>query len=117
MSILWQIKFEEFRLNCKYLHEYRESCIIGNRETWLGDYITNSIVEIDGFNLVRCDRTEELGKSRGGRGVAVYISEKWCKNSTIKKQLYSCHIELIGWISPFIYNLDLSLTQVCLNQI
>ena len=37
-----------------------------------------------------------------------YLSFKLVKYSKHKHK---------GWISPFIYNLDLSLTQVCLNQI
>ena len=110
-------KIEELRLDCKYLHEYRESCIIGITETWLGDYITDSAVEIDGFNLVRCDRTKESGKSRGG-GVALYISEKWCKNITIKKQLCSRDIELMCLsLRPYYLPREISNIFVCILYI
>jgi hypothetical protein len=52
-------------------------------------------MDVVGFHLVRCDRTEQSGKSRGG-GVAWFINEGWCSNITIKKSMCSTDIELLS---------------------
>ncbi len=39
---------------------------IGITETWLNDTIDNSLIEIDGYNIHRADRTEASGKRGGG---------------------------------------------------
>ena len=101
-------KIDELRLQCRYLNEFRESCIIGITETWLEESISDSFVEIDGFQLIRWDRSKESRKSKGG-GVALYINEKWCQNITVKKQLCSPDIELLSIsIRPFYLPRELS---------
>ena len=48
--------------------------IIGVTETWLTDSINNSLVELDGYNLFRFDRTLESRKNSGG-GLIIYYKE------------------------------------------
>ena len=88
-------KIDEFCGNCRYLCEYREACLLGITETWLNPTIPDSVMDVNGFQLVRCDRTDESGKSRGG-GVAWYINESWCSNITIKDSICSNNIELLS---------------------
>lgn len=42
-------------------------------ETWLHKGIPDLAVEIEGFSLIRADRTELSGKDRGG-GLCMYVS-------------------------------------------
>lgn len=44
--------------------------VISFSETWLKSYNTSKSVEIDGYNLVRCDR-----RMRKSGGVAIYLKE------------------------------------------
>ena len=54
--------------------ERSKAHIIGLSETWLGDHIPTNLLEIQGYNLTRVDRSwgdENLGVKRCG-GVALY---------------------------------------------
>lgn len=95
-------KIDELRTDCRYLYEYRESCIIGITESWLDCSIPNSAMDINGFNLVRNDRVPELcGKKKGG-GVALYINDRWCNNICVKKSICTPDIELLSVsVRPF----------------
>ena len=44
-------------------------------ETWLRDCIEDSHVTIDGFSLIRGNRTEQSEREKGG-GVCVYVKNK-----------------------------------------
>ena len=50
-------------------HSNCEICILS--ETWLTSAVSDEYIEIDGYNLMRLDRNEDLGKKRGG-GLVVY---------------------------------------------
>lgn len=43
-------------------------------ETWLWDVITNNLVEIDGYKLVRADRHNTSQFTRGG-GICMFIKD------------------------------------------
>ena len=88
-------KVDELRACCKYLTDYRNSCIICLTETWLDPSVSDSFVEIEGFHLIRHDRNEQSGKSRGG-GLCIYVNEKWCKNLKIVNSICDPNIELIS---------------------
>ena len=87
-------KIDELRANCKYLHEYREACVIGLVETWLESNIPDSAMDVEGFKLLRCDRNEQSGKLRGG-GVALLINELWCNNIQIRRSECTKDYELL----------------------
>ena len=88
-------KADELRVNCRYLYEYRDSCVLGLCETWLDENIPNPTLEVNNFTLFRCDRNKRItGKTRGG-GIAIYINERWCNNYSINKQLCTPDIELL----------------------
>ncbi|KAK0133035.1 hypothetical protein N1851_031594 [Merluccius polli] len=82
-------KMEELRVNSKICFEYRESSVMVFTETWLHQDIPDSLIRLDGFSLIRADRTELSGKSRGG-GVCLFVNDSWCKNYTWERSK-SCH--------------------------
>ena len=47
-------------------------------ETWLNKNISNSLVKIDGFNLVRADREPDTSGKGRGSALCLYINSKWC---------------------------------------
>ena len=85
---------EELETLTRYMNEYRDSCLLAFTETWLNESIPDSAVEIPLFDLVRGDRTEESGKTRGG-GTCLYINKKWCRNWSVKDVVCTPDIELI----------------------
>ena len=94
-------KIDELRGNCRYLHEYREACILGLTETWLTPDINDGFVDVNGFKIIRSDRTSDSGKCRGG-GVALYINERWANNISIKDNLCTPDVELLSVsVRPF----------------
>lgn len=75
-------KMEELCVNSKVCFEYRTSSSMVFAETWLHQNIPNAASELEGFSLVRADRSVQSGKRRD-RGIAVYVSNDWCKQYTI----------------------------------
>ncbi|KAG1655026.1 hypothetical protein GQR58_024747 [Nymphon striatum] len=65
-------------------------------ETWLKEIHQDDHVNIDGFKILRGDRTEESGR-KGGGGVCLYINESYChpNNSVIKSHSCSPNIEIL----------------------
>ncbi|XP_077405180.1 uncharacterized protein LOC144037518 [Vanacampus margaritifer] len=63
-------------------------------ETWLHSDIPDSLCEIEGFSLIRADRTEASGKSRGG-GVCIYINDNWCRNYAVRQITCTPDVELL----------------------
>ena len=64
-------KMDELRSSVRYMFEYRESCIMCFSETWLHDNIPDNELGLRNFQLLRSDRTQESGKSRG----ALYVHQ------------------------------------------
>ena len=89
-------KIDEICANVKYFHDYRTASILSFTETWLRTCHTDDLVNIDGFKLLRGDRTEDSGKKCGG-GVCMYINEQWChpNNASIKRYSCSENIEIL----------------------
>lgn len=63
--------------------------VLGVSETWFHNYILNSAVSFDGFNVYRNDRV-----ARRGGGVAIYISEN-LKSKLIYEHRDECNCEAI----------------------
>ncbi|XP_023814848.1 uncharacterized protein LOC111947981 [Oryzias latipes] len=60
--------------------------------------MTNSVVSVTGFMLVRADRSAaQSGKKKGG-GLAVFVNDRWCNPNhiTVKEQNCSKDIELVA---------------------
>ena len=87
-------KIDELRADCRFLHEYRDACILGITETWLDSTIGDGVVDINGFTMVRGDRTDASGKKRGG-GVVLYVNDRWCNNIAIKSSICTPDLELL----------------------
>ena len=87
-------KMEELETLSRYMNEYRDSCLLAFTETWLKESIPDNVIDIPHFDVVRGDRTEQSGKSKGG-GVCLYINQKWCNNWDVKEVVCLPDIELI----------------------
>ncbi len=89
-------KVDELRACTQYLSDYRHSCLICLTETWLTVMDPDSAVNLEGFTLVRMDRNQNSGKSKGG-GVCAFINNKYCYplHITIKHQVCTKDIELL----------------------
>ncbi|KAK7907136.1 hypothetical protein WMY93_015748 [Mugilogobius chulae] len=94
-------KIEELRLLTGTCFEYRESCLLTVTETWLHPDVPSSLVELNGFALVRADRSYESGKVRGG-GVCIYIKDEWCRQYKVKEITCNPDVEyLCVTLRPF----------------
>lgn len=106
-------KIDELRINTKACFEYRTASLLAITETWLHRDIQNSLVDIEGFSLIRADRTEESGKCRGG-GMAVYVSNNWCKQHTVRESFCSPDVELLHLhFRPFHLPREFGSVSVC----
>ena len=59
-------KIDEISANVQYFHDFRTASVMSLTETWLRNSHNDALVEVDGFKLLRGDRTEESGKAGGG---------------------------------------------------
>lgn len=92
-------KTDELAANARFNYEYRESSMICLTETWLNENDSN--MDIDGYTLIRSDRTEAAGKESGG-GVCTYVNDRWCNNITVKKKYCDKNIEYLSMsLRPF----------------
>ncbi len=60
-------------------------------ESWLHEGILDSLLKLDGYMLVH--RYIESGK-KSGKGVCMYICDRWCKQYTVRDKLCTPDIEL-----------------------
>ena len=77
---------------------FREISLICLSETWLNKDISDDIIGLPGFTVVRADRdTERSGKTKGG-GLALFINNRWCNpgHVTVKETVCSRDIELLA---------------------
>lgn len=88
-------KMDELRLNVKFLHEYRDSCCIAFTETFMDDTISDDIIDLDNFTLIRADRNTVLSNKSKGGGLAIYINRKWCNNISVKSTVCQPDFELL----------------------
>ncbi len=63
-------------------------------ESWLHEGIPDSLLELDGYTLVRADRSSDSGKKSGG-GVCMHICDRWCKQYTVRDKVCTPDIELL----------------------
>ena len=108
-------KIDGLRANCRFLHDFREACIVGLNETWLDETIDDSVIDITGFTTLRNDRTRESGKEKGG-GIILYINDKWCNNITVKFQVCSPDAEILS-VSLRPYYLPREFTNIYVTAI
>lgn len=65
-------KMDELRAITKTCFEYRESNLMVFTESWLQEGIPDSLLELDGYTLVRADRCIESGKKKF---VCTYVTD------------------------------------------
>lgn len=90
---------------------FRECSVMCFMETWLHENISNSVVNLNGFQCVRADRdTVRSEKKRGG--LALYVNNRWCSPSHVKVRMAVCtkHIELLAvGLRPYYLPREISL--------
>ncbi|KAI3354787.1 hypothetical protein L3Q82_004534 [Scortum barcoo] len=89
-------KMDELAALTRHQREYRE-CSLLLAETWLTALTPDTAAELDGFTLLRADRSKESGKRKGG-GLAVFVNDRWCNpgHITVKEQHCCKDIELLA---------------------
>ena len=87
-------KMDELRTQLKVSYEYRESGLLVFTETWFNNDVPDSLVEVEGFTLIRSDRGASSGKLTGG-GLCVYIRDSWCSNIAVKDKVCNTDLELL----------------------
>ncbi len=87
-------KMDELCAITKTCFEYRESNLMVLTESWLHEGIPDSLLELDGYMLVRAYRSSDSGKKSGG-GVCMYICDRWCKQYTVRDKVCTPDIELL----------------------
>ncbi|KAK1890594.1 E3 ubiquitin-protein ligase SopA, partial [Dissostichus eleginoides] len=60
----------------RHEREHRESSILVFTETWLTELTPDTNATLDGFHLLRADRTRESGKRKGGV-LAVFVNDRF----------------------------------------
>ena len=90
-------KLDELSALTRHEREFRECSVMLFTETWLTTLTPDTLVSLDGFHLVRADRTAESGKRKGG-GLAVFVNDRWCNSGhiSIKEQICCKDIELLA---------------------
>ncbi|KAI4875879.1 hypothetical protein NFI96_009456 [Prochilodus magdalenae] len=90
-------KMDELTVLTRHQREYRECSVMVFTETWLTTLTPDTLVSLDGFHLIRADRTAESGKKKGG-GLALFLNDRWCNSGhiTIKEQICCKDIELLA---------------------
>ncbi|TWW65035.1 hypothetical protein D4764_22G0006820 [Takifugu flavidus] len=80
-------KMDELAALTRHQREYRESSLLLFTETWLTALTPDTAAQLEGFTLLRADRSRESGKRKGG-GLAVFVNDRWCNpgHITIKEQ-------------------------------
>ena len=110
-------KSDELRANVRFLHEYREACLLCFTETWLHAAIPDSAVALTDHELVRGDRTADSGRSHGG-GVCMFINSKWCNNWSVKERVCTPDYEfLVVGLRPFYLPRELNQVFVMVTYI
>ncbi|XP_053493480.1 uncharacterized protein LOC128615428 [Ictalurus furcatus] len=91
-------KMEELTALTRLQREYRECSIMCFTKTWLNDLSTDSLVTLDGFQLVRADRKAKESSKRKGGGIAMFVNERWCNpgHVRVKEQWCTKDIELLA---------------------
>ncbi|XP_078000927.1 uncharacterized protein LOC144453491 [Glandiceps talaboti] len=110
-------KVDELSAQVKFLRDFRTSSVTCFTETWLNESISDSHVWIDGFKLIRGDRTKLSRKKKGG-GVCVYVNGKWCHPNNVHVKVRSCtpNVETLT-LSLRPYYLPREFTQVLLTTV
>ncbi|XP_015259301.1 PREDICTED: protein NLRC3-like [Cyprinodon variegatus] len=78
-------KMDELALLMRRNKDLSSSCVLCFTETWISGQIPDSALHLEGFQLLRADRSAELsGKTKGG-GVCFYINNSWSTDVTESK--------------------------------
>ncbi len=80
--------------NVRSLKNKFEACVLAVTESWLDVSVPDAEVALDGFELLRADRTSNSGKLRGG-GVCMYINSQWCTNIKVHERICNPDLELL----------------------
>ena len=74
---------DDLAASARYCYAYRESSVLCFTETWLLEGICDGCAGLDGFTLIRIDKSADSGSQSGG-GACMYLNNRWTNNWTIK---------------------------------
>ncbi|KAL8606246.1 hypothetical protein ACOMHN_012878 [Nucella lapillus] len=86
-------KPDELEASVRFMHEFREACLLSFSETWFSDKDTDPL--LPGFTLIRMDRSKKVTGKKTGGGVCVFVNNNWCRNITVKEQHCTPDLELL----------------------
>lgn len=87
-------KMDLLHAKCLMGSSFREACVLALCETWLDGSFPDSEVSLDGFRIIRANRSEHSGKVRG-RGVCMFVNSCWCTNIKIHSTICNPDLELL----------------------
>ena len=90
-------KTDELAVLIKIQREYHECSVLCFMETWLHSHIPDHSVAVPGFSTVRADMDVISSGKKKGRGIALYVSKRWCNpgHVHVKERLCTPDIELL----------------------
>ncbi len=106
-------KLDLLHAKCLMDASFREACVLAVTESWLDESVPDAEVALDGFELLRADRTSNSGKLRGG-GVCMYINSQWCTNIKVHKRICNPDLELLT-LSAYAFYLPREFSTVVLS--
>ena len=88
-------KLDELQLRLRTDKSYSHIAAFCFTETWLHSNISDTAMDLPGYQLFRADRdATATGKTKGG-GVCFYVSNEWCSDLTVIAELCSPDLELL----------------------
>lgn len=90
-------KVDELAALTRHQREFWQGSIMLFTGSWLTKLRPDMTVALDGFQLLRVDRTTKSGEKKR-EGLAVFVNQRWCKprHITIKEQICCKDIELLA---------------------
>ncbi|KAJ8020889.1 hypothetical protein HOLleu_40600 [Holothuria leucospilota] len=82
-------KTGELHGNVRCLQEFKNISLMSFTETWLTEVMPDECLNIEGFKLLRGDRNFDLAEKQKGRGVCLYVNERWCHPDNAKLKNHS----------------------------
>lgn len=111
-------KMDELRVLCRYDSIYREACLLAFSETWFSDTNTDAETAIEGFSVVRGDRSRTESGKEGGGSVCAYINNRWCTDVTVHERTCTPLYDFLSIsLRPFYLPREFSKLVVCVAYV
>ncbi|XP_033106653.1 uncharacterized protein LOC117108636 [Anneissia japonica] len=88
-------KLDELNALVKYDRALQDTNLFCFTESWLGDNVDDNSVVLEGFSIVRSDRSLDSNKTKGG-GICCYVNKRWCSDITVYNKECTPDVELLS---------------------